>query len=68
MTNTPANYLIEPTDADAFIELWPASLDTPFMCFWRDLNKIFVAHALPEVLFGEARDLYGRRVDTWSRQ
>lgn len=56
---------IRPTDADAPVSLWPTDLDTPFMRLWRDLNKTFEAHNLPEVLYGEARDLYGRR--TWGQ-
>lgn len=57
---------IRPTDGDAPITMWPADLDTPFMRFWADLNKVFEAHKLPEVLYGEARDLYGRRTwDNW---
>lgn len=52
---------IRPTDDDASITTWPAALETPFMRFWRDRNKTFEDHGISEVLYGEARDLYGRR-------
>jgi hypothetical protein len=32
--------------------------DTPFMMFWAAINAQLVRDALPELLFGEAKDIF----------
>ncbi len=33
----------------------------PFMNFWNDLNQVLRKYGLPDMLYGNARDLYATR-------
>ncbi len=58
---------IEIHDGDATLAMQPTDLaPSNFMLFWTDLNVVCDKYRLPEILYGEARDLYSRRPHEWT--
>lgn len=52
---------VEPGDDDVTLAQCSGNPMTPFMGFWAELNALMINHRLPEILYGEAREIYNRK-------